>query len=51
MSNMITINSVHAMRSILMADQVSALTGLVDVKQNIQVVKLGFNFHIWGAGL
>ncbi|MGB9115293.1 outer membrane protein [Bradyrhizobium sp.] len=38
-------------RSILMADQVSALTGLVDVKQNIQVVKLGFNFHIWGAGL
>ena len=25
--------------------------GNVDVKQNIQVVKVGFNFHIWGPGL
>jgi len=25
------------------------LTGVVDVKQTVQVVKVGFNFHIWGA--
>ena len=25
--------------------------GNVDVRQNIQVVKVGLNFHIWGAGL
>ena len=36
--------------SILMTDQVSTLTGVVNVKQNVQVVKVGFNFHIGGAG-
>ena len=25
-------------------------SGVVDVKQNIQVVKVGLNFHIWGSG-
>ncbi len=38
-------------KTTLMADQISQLTGTVDVKQNVQVVKVGFNFHIWGAGL
>jgi opacity protein-like surface antigen len=37
--------------SILMTDQINGFTGVVDVKQTVQVVKLGFNFHIWGAGL
>lgn len=36
--------------NILMTDQVSALTGVVNVKQTVQVVKVGFNFHIGGAG-
>ncbi len=35
---------------ILMTDQFSGLTGLVDVKQTVQVVKVGFNFHINGSG-
>lgn len=36
--------------NVLMADQVSTLSGLANVKQNVQVVKVGFNFHMWGAG-
>jgi outer membrane immunogenic protein len=35
---------------ILMTDQFSGLTGIVDVKQTVQVVKVGFNFHIWASG-
>jgi outer membrane immunogenic protein len=35
--------------SILMTDQFSGSTGVVDVKQNVQVIKVGFNFHIWGS--
>ena len=35
---------------ILMTDQFSTLTGVVDVKQTVQVVKVGFNFHIWASG-
>src|SRR6516165_6169447 len=35
---------------ILMTDQFSALTGVVDVRQNVQVIKVGFNFHINGTG-
>jgi outer membrane immunogenic protein len=35
--------------NILMTDRISGLTGVVDVKQSVQVVKVGFNFHIWGA--
>jgi hypothetical protein len=34
-----------------MSDATNVLLGTVDVKQNIQVVKVGLNFHIWGAGL
>jgi outer membrane immunogenic protein len=36
--------------NILMTDSFSNLTGVVDVKQTVQVVKVGFNFHIWGSG-
>ena len=35
--------------NILMTDGISGLTGVVDVKQSVQVVKVGFNFHIWGS--
>ena len=35
---------------ILMTDQFSTLTGVVDVKQTVQVFKVGFNFHINGSG-
>jgi outer membrane immunogenic protein len=35
---------------ILMTDQFSGLTGIVDVKQTVQVIKVGFNFHIWASG-
>lgn len=37
--------------SILMLDGINGFSGLVDVRQNVQVVKAGVNFHIWGAGL
>jgi hypothetical protein len=33
-----------------MTDQISGSTGIVDVRQTVQVVKVGVNFHIWGAG-
>ena len=37
--------------NILMTEQISgAFSGVVDVRQTVQVVKVGFNFHIWGAG-
>lgn len=36
--------------NILMTDGISGSTGVVDVKQTVQVIKVGFNFHIWGAG-
>jgi outer membrane immunogenic protein len=35
---------------ILMTDQFSGLTGIVDVRQTVQVIKVGFNFHIWASG-
>ena len=35
---------------ILMADSINGFSGVVDVKQTVQVVKVGLNFHIWGAG-
>jgi opacity protein-like surface antigen len=38
-------------KTIAMFDPVNLFLGNVDVKQNIQVVKVGFNFHIWGPGL
>lgn len=36
--------------NILMTDQFSGATGVVNVKQSVQVVKAGFNFHIPGSG-
>lgn len=36
--------------SVLMSDSINGFTGNMDVKQSIQVVKVGLNFHIWGAG-
>ena len=40
---------------ILMTEQFSSangvvVNGVVNVKQTVQVVKVGFNFHIWGSG-
>jgi len=35
---------------ILMSDSINSFAGVVDVKQTVQVVKVGLNFHIWGAG-
>jgi opacity protein-like surface antigen len=37
-------------RVIAMSDATNAFLGNVDVGQNIQVVKVGLNFHVWGAG-
>jgi outer membrane immunogenic protein len=36
---------------IAMSDPANVFLGSVDVRQNIQVVKAGLNFHIWGPGL
>ena len=36
--------------NVLMTDQFSGLSGAVNVKQSVQVIKVGLNFHIWGAG-
>jgi outer membrane immunogenic protein len=35
---------------ILMSDPINGFAGVVDVKQTVQVVKVGVNFHIWGSG-
>ena len=35
---------------VLMSDSINAFAGIVDVKQTVQVVKVGLNFHIWGPG-
>jgi outer membrane immunogenic protein len=34
---------------ILMNDGINAFSGVVDVRQTVQVVKVGLNFHIWGS--
>ncbi len=36
--------------NILMTDQFSALSNTVNVRQSVQVVKVGFNFHIGASG-
>jgi outer membrane immunogenic protein len=37
--------------TVLMNEMVSSAgAGVVDVKQTVQVVKVGVNFHIWGSG-
>jgi outer membrane immunogenic protein len=35
---------------VLMSDPINAFAAIVDVKQSVQVVKVGLNFHIWGPG-
>jgi len=37
-------------RVIAMSDPTNVFLGNVDVRQNIQVVKAGLNFHVWGPG-
>ncbi len=38
-------------RVIAMSDPTNVFLGNVDVRQNIQVVKVGLNFHVWAAGM
>ena len=38
-------------RVVAMSDPTNVFLGNVDVRQNIQVVKAGLNFHMWGPGL
>jgi len=33
--------------NVFMTDSINGFTGLLDTKQNIQVVKVGLNFHVW----
>jgi opacity protein-like surface antigen len=33
--------------TVLMSDSINVLSGLVDAKQSVQVVKAGINFHMW----
>jgi hypothetical protein len=33
-----------------MSDSVNVLSGPVDIKQTVQMVKLGLNFHVWSSG-
>lgn len=35
---------------VLMSDPINTFASIVDVRQNVQVVKAGLNFHIWGSG-
>jgi outer membrane immunogenic protein len=37
-------------KTILMSDNINGFTGLLDVKQSVQVVKAGVNFHMWSSG-
>jgi opacity protein-like surface antigen len=36
--------------NVMMIDQINAFSSVIDIRQNVQVVKLGFNFHVWGRG-
>lgn len=36
--------------NVLMIDSINGFTGPVDVKQSVQIVKVGLNFHVWGNG-
>lgn len=35
--------------SVLMSDSVNVLSGPVNIKQSVQIVKAGINFHIWSG--
>jgi hypothetical protein len=32
-----------------MTDAINGLSGVLDVKQSVQTVKLGVNFHMWAS--
>jgi outer membrane immunogenic protein len=36
-------------RTVTMSDNVNVLSGPVDVRQTVQAVKLGLNFHVWSS--
>jgi opacity protein-like surface antigen len=36
-------------RNVLMSDPVNLVAGPVDIKQGVQIAKVGLNFHIWNA--
>jgi opacity protein-like surface antigen len=36
-------------RTVTMSDSVNVLSGPVDVRQTVQAVKLGLNFHVWSS--
>jgi outer membrane immunogenic protein len=36
--------------TVLMTDGINRFAGRVDFNQTVQVVKVGFNFHVWGPG-
>jgi outer membrane immunogenic protein len=35
---------------VLMSDPINTFAGIVAVRQTVQVVKVGLNFHVWGSG-
>jgi hypothetical protein len=36
-------------RSALMSDSINGLSGVLNVNQSVQTVKLGVNFHMWAG--
>jgi outer membrane immunogenic protein len=36
-------------RNVLMSDAVNAVSGPVDIKQSVQIAKVGLNFHMWNG--
>jgi CRP/FNR family transcriptional regulator len=36
--------------NVMMIDQINTFAGVADVRQSVQVAKVGFNFHVWGPG-
>jgi outer membrane immunogenic protein len=37
-------------RTTLMSDAINGFSGNMDIKQSVQVVKVGINFHMWASG-
>jgi hypothetical protein len=33
-----------------MSDAINGLSGIVNTRQSVQVVKAGVNFHMWASG-
>jgi len=36
--------------NVTMFDGINGFSGVADVRQSVQVAKVGFNFHLWGPG-